>query len=560
MQRIPNPVSDPAIFIRTFREMHEVLKDHASFTLDDMTQAMIDRNNVTSQGAIGEEALRRSTRKDRSRDPLYNQSKMYAELFRTLGWIHFTTSKLTFAFSFLGEHIATAIDPNPLMQECLLGIAYPNEVLGVQTEQKLRVIGTILLVMDTLGSITRDELMGGPMSILDDTKPKDFASMVGTLTKCRKKRGALNRIIERIAARRGITRKPTMENYTRFPIAVFPWAGWAIKPKGGLLVITNDGRAMAARLREGTDIRLEDFEKFTDRFKPAFVRWTFYKMLERAGFETAPVAEQMKKDEALLARHRLPCRGDVYFSPFQQLSRETITNLCPDLVATKESEAAQVSESLLATFGGATVSKRPHEVLAYQVSTTPVTMTTATQALVQEIRVAYKRHKSDVARTVEALAQKYDAANQDVFYPLVANLFRLLGFDCQPSRRGVNYARADAMILDKLDSIPIEIKSPGEEMEISVKGVRQAIENKVVLLSRKSYNTRADTTSLVVGYNAPNDRSEVHELIDDFARAFGMHVGVIDFRSLLTLCVQTVATGKKLKFANFRTLQGAIRV
>ena len=56
------------------------------------------------------------------------------------------------------------------------------------------------------------------------------------------------------------------------------------------------------------------------------------------------------------------------------------------------------------------------------------------------------------------------------------------------------------------------------------------------------------------------DRSEVHELIDDIARAFGMRVGAIDFRSLLTLCVQTVATGKKLKLANFRILQGAIRV
>ncbi|MES2143060.1 MAG: hypothetical protein V4516_01585 [Pseudomonadota bacterium] len=37
---------------------------------------------------MGEEAVARSTRADRSRDPLYNQLKMYAELFRTLGWLH----------------------------------------------------------------------------------------------------------------------------------------------------------------------------------------------------------------------------------------------------------------------------------------------------------------------------------------------------------------------------------------------------------------------------------------------------------------------------------------
>src|SRR5690606_29952080 len=161
-------------------------KDRGDFGLDDISRAMIARNNVTSQGAIGDEALRRSTREDRSRDPIYNQSKMYAELFRTLGWMQSTTSKLTYSFSLLGDHIAAAHNPAPLLRECLLGIAYPNEVLGVQSDQTVRVIGGILLVMDSLGSISRDEMMAGPMSIADDTDRVAFQQMVDQIAHSRR--------------------------------------------------------------------------------------------------------------------------------------------------------------------------------------------------------------------------------------------------------------------------------------------------------------------------------------------------------------------------------------
>jgi len=158
------------------------------------------------------------------------------------------------------------------------------------------------------------------------------------------------------------------------------------------------------------------------------------------------------------------------------------------------------------------------------------------------------------------LLEKYSQANRDVFYPLVVSLFCVLGFNCRLSRGGQNYERADAIILDKKHSIPIEIKSPGEEREISVKGIRQALENKVVLLSRQSYPTDPETTTMVVGFNPPNDRSEVHELVEDIRRAFNIRVGVIDFRSLALLAAHTVKSGKELRISDFHKLQGVIRV
>lgn len=556
MQRIPNPGSDLDVFIHIFKDIHEVLHNCENFDLDDMTRAMIERNNVTSQGAIGEEALRRSTRLDRSRDPLYNQSKMYAELYRTLGWIHSTTRRLTYSFSFLGEHVAAAHDPNPLVRECLLGIAYPNEVLQVKTSQTVRVIGSILLAMDSLSTISRDELMAGPMSISDDTDNTTFSSMLRTLAECRKQPGKLNTIIESIAKKRGISRSPTMENYTRFPIAVFPWAGWATKKKG-IMTITNEGQKMAARLRAGTDVRLNQFQTLPQEARPAFVRCTFFRMLERAGFNLKPVMSQVTSDINILQKYNLPHVGDVYFSPFQQLCKSTLESITPEFIVTQYGHTSHES-SLLDEYGSTTRRTYKRATLLVEIAEAKAPVLDDHNALGQEIKTILL--KNTPTSTIEILVQRYATANQDVFYPRVADAFCLLGFKCRTARRGVNYARADAMIEDEHASIPIEIKSPREESEISVKAVRQALENKIVLLSRKNYTTNFTTTALVVGFNAPNERSEVHELIEDIMNTFNIRIGIIDFRSLVTLVVHRVASERQLILSEFRNMKGLIRV
>ncbi len=559
MQRIPNPVSDLDIFVRVFRDVYDILKERRDFGLDDISRAMIAKNNVTSQGAIGNEALRRSTRADRSRDPIYNQSKMYAELFRTLGWMQSTTSKLTYSFSLLGEHVAAAHNPAPLLRECLLGIAYPNEVLGVQSEQTVRVVGGILLVMERLGSISRDEMMAGPMSIADDTNAQAFRDMVAQIAHSRETPGELDRIIDAIANKRGISRSPTMENYTRFPVAALPWSGWGVKKGRGLIYLTDAGKAMAARLRNARDVRLGTFNGFPDGAKPPFIRWTFYSMLERAGFNVEPVRAQMNADQRLLVRQKLPAVTDVFFSPFQQLSRNTLSKWTPELVPPAGSAADKEAERLVEEMAGGGAVARNRSALIFELSEHVAAAADHVSDLLTEINRALENAKS-VEGATDSLFAAYGTSNKDVFYPLVANLFCILGFDCRVSRGGQNYERADAIILDNERSIPIEIKSPGEESEISVKGVRQALENKVVLLSRKSYLTAREATSLVVGFNPPNDRSEVHELVEDIRRAFDIRIGVIDFKSLISLAVHSVNSGKKINIRDFHLLQGVIRV
>lgn len=559
MQRIPNPGSDITIFLRIFTELHEELRGRSSFGLDDITRAMIVRNNVSSQGAIGEEALRRSTRTDRSRDPLYNQSKMYAELFRTLGWIQSTTSKLIFTFSWLGEHIATARNPKSLVNECLLGISYPNDVLGVQSDQSICIFGSILRAMERLENrISRDEMIAGPLNIDDDRNARSFDEMVSLIMDCRRRPAELRRVIARMEEQRRIT-KTTMENYTRFPIGAIQWAGWAVKQNGSF-VLTDYGREVLGRLNVASDIRLSDYKRLPTEAKPAFIRYSFYKMLGRSGFDLEPVTDRMHEDEILMERLRCLPEGEILFSPFQQISRDEVNSAFPETAHNGDMEINQNGSLLDEYENTATDGRPPITTILFEIGGDENLVDTEAGLLDREIRLELETSRGDIDDTVEALFVRYSRSNQDVFYPLVSNLFRILGFDCRKSRQGVNYERADAMIVDPVGSIPIEIKSPGEEVEISVKAVRQALENKIVLMSRRSYPCIPETTSLVVGYNAPNERSEVHELIEDIHTTFNVKVGVIDFRSLLKLAVTTIAAGRRVVLPEFTSIKGVIRV
>ena len=555
MQRIPNPVSDLTIFLKVFRDIYPLLKNNSVFELDHITSAMIETNNVTSQGAIGKEALARSTRSDRSRDPLYNQSKMYAELFRTLGWIQSTTAKLKFTFSLLGIYVATSNISTAinLLKENLLGISYPNEVLDVKSEQNLRIISGILLTMNALNSITRDEMIVGPMSISDDTNASEFQRMLINLEQCRGEPKKLQKWLNFISAERKIS-LVTMGNYTRFPIAVLPWTGWGIKNRKSGILITEEGRKEAARILDSQDYRLEHFYNLKDELKPAFIRCSFYSFLERHGFDLSPISTSLTSDIALLKKNDIKYET-ILFSPFQQLSRETIKKWAPDLVV----EINNI-ESNTVRLVDEKISKTSEKFnFLLELVETDYEEPAITDSLYIEIQEAIAQTNSS-EEAARLLFNKYSSANQYIFYPLIANLLTILGFKCNASRAGQNYERADAMIIDDHFCIPIEIKSPGEETEISVKAIRQALENKIILLSRKNYPTDRATTSLAIGFKPPNDRSEVYELVKNIKAAFDINIGVIDFYSLLILVISSISTGKKVNLTQLSSLQGVIHV
>ena len=157
---------------------------------------------------------------------------------------------------------------------------------------------------------------------------------------------------------------------------------------------------------------------------------------------------------------------------------------------------------------------------------------------------------------VNKLFEENLTAKQTTFYPLIATLFKIMGFNCSYSRPGDNGARWDAIIEDPQRSIPIEIKSPTEQQYLSVKAIRQALENKIVLLSRKTYITDLKTTTLAVGYYMPNERAEVGRLISDLKLTYGYRIGVIDLKTLLSIAISIIVDNQGFNKEELYSLEG----
>lgn len=569
--RFPNPGSDIPSFIQTFQILYEELGEQAVVTLDDMSAAWVKRNRVSSCGFMGDEALKRSTREDRSRDQLYNQSKMYSELYRMLGWFRSTPdARLKFSFTLLGVHVAVAKrNAKALFVQCLLGTVYPNPVLDVKGNFNSRPFACMLRTLGQMdGLLCRDELIVGPQSLQDDREPKAFDQMIKTLKGIRGDRERLRKAIATVGGTREIAEE-TMGNYTRFPIAALEWTGWTRKERVRIygnsavfLTLTDYGRKEIERLKQSADVRAVDIANEAPDVHSAFCRLAFYEMLARSDFDTSVVESEMTKDRATCEKllKRLNVRSsDLLFSPFQELDEASLRRAF-GMAITAEAKPAAAAAKLPAAPRAVEVVAPERAagriVLRYKGAAIPID---TKEPLVKNLAAALSAAKNNVRTAAELFARNFGTTNKGDFYPLVASLFRTIGLDCEASRPGINYQRWDAIIRDPAKSIPIEIKSPGEELFISVKGVRQAMENKIVLLARKQFATSTDTTSLVVGFNPPNDRSEVFDLVKDIKKAFGITIGVIDFRSLVMLSLASLQ-GNRPDITQIQTLFGIIDV
>ena len=113
--------------------------------------------------------------------------------------------------------------------------------------------------------------------------------------------------------------------------------------------------------------------------------------------------------------------------------------------------------------------------------------------------------------------------------------------------------RFDATLIDSKHTVPIEIKSPREDKEINIKAIRQAFENKIVLLSRRFYPSSPEASSLALAFNYPASRSDVYELVDDIKTSFGYNIGLIDIHDLVRIVYDVQKNGRILNFDYIHT-------
>lgn len=579
MIRFRNPGTKYTTQIQVFKELYKEYKDAPSFNLGDMAAAIAKMKLMTAYGYAGEAALQLSNTENNSMNSTMMNSKMYAEVFRLLGWTASAGSRpYPLVFTYIGEHAAVADDVMPLYEQCVLGINNPQEIMKVTYNEKVRFFKAALFSLEDLdGIMYRHELCVGPMSV-DDLDADRYEQMIAYL---RSLRGSYRRFAEAYEALcYKLDVKPSLpDNSTRLPIAFMKTCNWIESERTKLLYppkslecvkLTGHGSDVAKSLHRMKDLRLDEFKGYPKYIQQSLIRLGVYSMLSRAGYDTAPVEETMAEDSKI-CEDILQGR-QLLFSPYQTLRHQAVDEA---LGIERETSGVQSRPKVLPGMYPIDSGTHPTDSDMHRTSSDMhrgdsviqdillnVNAHTPSRDADQETRdfisrvLALKQCGASKQTIITKFFDESITAKQTSFYPFVAMLFRVMGLNCQASRQGDNGARWDAMIADPEESIPIEIKSPTEELNLSLKAIRQAVENKVILLSRKTHPTRPETTSLAVGYYLPNDRAEVTNLLKDFKAAYGFSLGVIDLKTLLTIAVTIVFDEKTFDIQKLNRLEG----
>lgn len=558
MIRFRNPGTQYNTQVQVFKELYKKYKDAPNFDLDDMATTIAETRLMTSYGYAGATALALSNTEDDSRNSTKMNAKMYAEVFRLLGW---TTSvgrkSYPLMFTYIGEHVACDNDVLPLYEQCVLGINNPQEVIKVKYIEKVRFFKTVLFFLEDLnGVMYKHELCLGPMQI-DDLDDKQYAKKIDYLKSLRGSYQRYQEAYDQLCYELGV-KKNLPDNSTRLPIAFMKTCRWVEDKRTASLYppktlqciqITEHGRYTAKILHNMKDLRLDEYYKFPDNIQRALIRIGIYSMLFRAGYDITPVKEILNQDKAICAN---VLEGkELLFSPYQTLHHSVVDEAL-GIIHTNynKNKGSQILEHL-------NRSKMISKNISLSGSDSnyntikDINISTFTQKV-----LSLKKSGVSKQSIIDRTFNEKITETQKEFYPFVGMLFRIMGMDCQVSRPGDNGARWDAIIIDKKQSIPIEIKSPTEEQHLSLKAIRQALENKIILLSRKTYPTQIKTTSLAIGYYLPNDRAEVAKLIEDFKYSYGYNIGIIDLKTLLKLAITVIYDHKKINIDDLNELEG----
>lgn len=558
MIRFRNPGTQYNTQVQVFKELYKKYKDAPNFDLDDMATTIAETRLMTSYGYAGATALALSNTEDDSRNSTKMNAKMYAEVFRILGWTTSVGKKsYPLMFTYIGEHVACDNDVLPLYEQCVLGINNPQEVIKVKYIEKVRFFKTVLFFLEDLnGVMYKHELCLGPMQI-DDLDDKQYAKKIDYLKSLRGSYQRYQEAYDQLCYELGV-KKNLPDNSTRLPIAFMKTCRWVEDKRTASLYppktlqciqITEHGRYTAKILHNMKDLRLDEYYKFPDNIQKALIRIGIYSMLFRAGYDITPVKEILNQDKSICAN---VLEGkELLFSPYQTLHHSVVDEALGIIHANyNKNKGSQILEHL-------NRSKMISKNISLSGSDSnyntikDINVSTFTQKV-----LSLKKSGVSKQSIIDRTFNEKITETQKEFYPFVGMLFRIMGMDCQVSRPGDNGARWDAIIIDKKQSIPIEIKSPTEEQHLSLKAIRQALENKIILLSRKTYPTQIKTTSLAIGYYLPNDRAEVAKLIEDFKYSYGYNIGIIDLKTLLKLAITVIYDHKKINIDDLNELEG----
>lgn len=544
------------------------------FNLKSLTDVATDENLMSSNGRIGKEARIRSFNKNVSLDSIPMQFKAYAEIYRLLGWMRSETDKkrTTYRITYIGKHIVQTPTPYKLIEQSFLGIDLPNNVVVRDCFYEIRLLWCYLRAINHLDNkATKHELLYVCHFITDDESDSEFNSRISHIISSRQNNNHYKQLkIDLTELCKDAKPKSilldTLDNSTRITLSALSYThfNWTVKHKN-TYSLTSYGKSLVDSYAGYFRPRLSDVINYDSDSLKALSIVGLIQVLSRSGYTTSGLEQVFNYDEqyqALLNEDKIKYHDQkVWFLPHQTLSPNEIievfgstieSNHNNNLIAPKNSKSSNL-------ISPASVTKTKTSYLKLTKDMASNYNDVQNNSFIDKINYFFKK-ENDIERTISSVHEFYRKSNQNVYYKIIGEAFEALGFECKIERHGQNSLRWDAIILDGERSIPIEIKSPGEEEFISVKAIRQALENRVIRCARYSSIDNISISSYVVGYNYPSERAEVNELIDYIEKSFGVRIALFSLNTLTRLILKRSQNHETPEKESFFSLIGNVEI
>lgn len=235
MIRIPNPKSDlfEYIAIVSLIADHTTISGQATFTFDDISSILASKGKISSQKAVGAQALKASFREDRSLDGAFNQSKALSEVLRLLGLVINVQNQHTFRLTILGQFVAQY--PNNehpeykrnilhLLRWSFVNMNFKHPLIQANADCDVKPFAALVFLLPLIdGFITKAEINYVILALKSD-ETTALQNAVQTIKRLRGEEGYF-RTFKEITLREANIAETTADNYTRIPIAFLQQLG-----------------------------------------------------------------------------------------------------------------------------------------------------------------------------------------------------------------------------------------------------------------------------------------------------------------------------------------------
>ncbi len=240
--------------------------------------------------------------------------------------------------------------------------------------------------------------------------------------------------------------------------------------------------------------------------------------------------------------------SDYIFSPYQMMS-ETSAEWFLGGTIRKHPDAEQTR--INAIISQSQLRDLRLSVLYNDINATVVCDNDNVFGILKFIKIA-KKEGLDINGIAQRICNHYQYVDKAEFYPMVHSLLKIAGIECKGE-----VGRYDAYCKYGEHIIPIEIKSYTETSTYNIKGVRQAIENKITTCNFDD-SEDLEYASWVIGFAHPTNDTEIRYLIEQAYDIYKIKIIACDLHTLAKMAANNVINQRSIDFDHTLKLYGLL--